>query len=152
MLFRSLVVRAKCEPVGAHRRFLPLCAIQRGEVAEWLKAHAWKACLGETLTWVRIPPSPPEYTPGFPSGQPISETLDCTVASTLLCVAASRVRLCDSRRRLRLLALRPRCAKHQSMRLPKRTMPATLRVPAANAFSGSSRTTGRRPRSRTMSR
>jgi hypothetical protein len=21
-----------------------------GEVAEWLKAHAWKACLGETLT------------------------------------------------------------------------------------------------------
>jgi hypothetical protein len=30
-----------------------------GEVAEWLKAHAWKACLGETLTWVRIPPSPP---------------------------------------------------------------------------------------------
>ena len=28
-------------------------------MAEWLKAHAWKACLGETLTWVRIPPSPP---------------------------------------------------------------------------------------------
>ena len=31
-----------------------------GEVAEWLKAHAWKACLRETVTWVRIPPSPPE--------------------------------------------------------------------------------------------
>ena len=31
-----------------------------GEMAEWLKAHAWKACLGETLTWVRIPLSPPE--------------------------------------------------------------------------------------------
>ena len=30
-----------------------------GEMAEWLKAHAWKACLGETLTWVRIPLSPP---------------------------------------------------------------------------------------------
>ena len=30
-----------------------------GEVAERLKAHAWKACLGETLTRVRIPPSPP---------------------------------------------------------------------------------------------
>src|SRR5260370_14441003 len=28
-------------------------------VAEWLKAHAWKACLRETLTWVRIPPPPP---------------------------------------------------------------------------------------------
>src|SRR3954470_68548 len=33
--------------------------IPQGEVAEWLKAHAWKACLGETLTWVRIPLSPP---------------------------------------------------------------------------------------------
>ena len=30
-------------------------------MAEWLKAHAWKACLGETLTWVRIPLSPPRY-------------------------------------------------------------------------------------------
>jgi hypothetical protein len=33
--------------------------IHAGEMAEWLKAHAWKACLGETLTWVRIPLSPP---------------------------------------------------------------------------------------------
>ena len=31
-----------------------------GEVAEWLKAHAWKACIGETLSWVRIPFSPPK--------------------------------------------------------------------------------------------
>jgi hypothetical protein len=30
-----------------------------GEVAEWFKAHAWKACVGETLPGVRIPPSPP---------------------------------------------------------------------------------------------
>ena len=30
-------------------------------MAEWLKAHAWKACLGETLTWVRIPLSPPYF-------------------------------------------------------------------------------------------
>jgi hypothetical protein len=34
-----------------------------GEMAEWLKAHAWKACLGETLTWVRIPLSPPVFYP-----------------------------------------------------------------------------------------
>src|ERR1019366_9524613 len=32
-------------------------------MAEWLKAHAWKACLGETLTWVRIPLSPPKQRP-----------------------------------------------------------------------------------------
>ena len=30
-----------------------------GEVAERLKAHAWKACKGEILSWVRIPFSPP---------------------------------------------------------------------------------------------
>lgn len=29
-----------------------------GELAEWLKAHAWKACLVVTLTGVRIPHSP----------------------------------------------------------------------------------------------
>jgi hypothetical protein len=29
-----------------------------GEVAEWLKAHAWKACGSERASWVRIPPSP----------------------------------------------------------------------------------------------
>ena len=30
-----------------------------GEVAEWLKAHAWNACVRETVPWVRIPLSPP---------------------------------------------------------------------------------------------
>ena len=30
-------------------------------MAERLKAHAWKACLGETLTGVRIPLSPPDF-------------------------------------------------------------------------------------------
>src|SRR5829696_5154917 len=30
-----------------------------GEVAEWLKALAWKACIRETVSRVRIPPSPP---------------------------------------------------------------------------------------------
>tara|TARA_Y100000590_G_scaffold101813_1_gene115657 strand:- start:183 stop:347 length:165 start_codon:yes stop_codon:yes gene_type:complete len=28
-------------------------------MAEWFKAHAWKACIGATLSWVRIPFSPP---------------------------------------------------------------------------------------------
>ena len=35
----------------------PVCA---GEVAEWLKAHAWKACRQATVSRVRIPVSPPE--------------------------------------------------------------------------------------------
>jgi hypothetical protein len=34
---------------------------QDGEVAEWLKAHAWKVCLRETVTRVRIPLSPPDF-------------------------------------------------------------------------------------------
>ena len=29
-----------------------------GEVSEWFKVHAWKACVGENLPWVQIPPSP----------------------------------------------------------------------------------------------
>src|ERR1039457_1329740 len=49
---------------------------QVGEMAEWLKAHAWKACLGETLTWVRIPLSPPFsnrcFTGNWPSWRAIS--------------------------------------------------------------------------------
>ena len=39
------------------RHFQAFCLL--GEVAEWLKAHAWKACIRETVSWVRIPPSPP---------------------------------------------------------------------------------------------
>ena len=33
-----------------------------GQVAEWLKAHAWNACIGETLSRVRIPLCPPFQT------------------------------------------------------------------------------------------
>lgn len=29
-----------------------------GEVSERLKEHAWKACIRESVSWVRIPPSP----------------------------------------------------------------------------------------------
>src|ERR1700758_4101808 len=36
---------------------------RQGEVSEWLKEHAWKACVGETQPWVRIPPSPPYSFP-----------------------------------------------------------------------------------------
>ncbi len=30
----------------------------RGEVSEWPKEHAWKACVRFTVPRVRIPPSP----------------------------------------------------------------------------------------------
>src|SRR5712692_2351334 len=35
------------------------------EVSERLKEHAWKACVGETQPWVRIPPSPPSSLPNW---------------------------------------------------------------------------------------
>jgi hypothetical protein len=42
---------------GADRGYI---ARLPGGVAEWLKAHAWKACIRETVSWVRIPLPPPE--------------------------------------------------------------------------------------------
>src|SRR5438445_8165865 len=36
----------------------PICT---GEVSERFKEHAWKACVGEILPWVQIPPSPPYF-------------------------------------------------------------------------------------------
>ena len=44
----SLLARASCR--------LP---VLNGEVSEWLKEHAWRACVGETPPRVRIPASPP---------------------------------------------------------------------------------------------
>ena len=43
----------------ARRACYPGESLRAGEMAEWLKAHAWKACIGETLSRVRIPLSPP---------------------------------------------------------------------------------------------
>jgi hypothetical protein len=32
-----------------------------GRVAEWFKAHAWNACIRESVSRVRIPPLPPVF-------------------------------------------------------------------------------------------
>ena len=47
------------EEVCANPSFLLNCSSTRGEVSERFKEHAWKACVGEILPWVRIPPFPP---------------------------------------------------------------------------------------------
>jgi hypothetical protein len=36
--------------------------VSTGEMAEWFKAHAWNACIRETVSRVRIPLSPPALT------------------------------------------------------------------------------------------
>lgn len=38
---------------------------QYGEMSEWLKELAWKAGIGETLSGVQIPFSPPNYLSKF---------------------------------------------------------------------------------------
>src|SRR5450432_3663763 len=62
------------ETRGVRRSRLPACAAPgagdialrcadgaNGGVAERLKAHAWKVCMRETVSRVRIPPPPPRY-------------------------------------------------------------------------------------------
>ncbi len=58
---------ALCELRTIERRS---AAIRRGEVSEWLKEHAWKACSREIVTWVRIPPSPPVFRSADPAPMP----------------------------------------------------------------------------------
>jgi hypothetical protein len=53
-------------------------------MAEWLKAHAWKACVRETVPWVRIPLSPPQIIEiiiefGFLCVAPIAQPINCFV-------------------------------------------------------------------------
>ena len=40
-------------------KLMKVVRTNNGEVSERFKEHAWKACVGEILPWVRIPPSPP---------------------------------------------------------------------------------------------
>ncbi len=47
--------------IAGRKRSRCLAQIGHGEVSEWLKEHAWKACSREIVTWVRIPPSPPYF-------------------------------------------------------------------------------------------
>ncbi len=42
-------------PVDSAKR----CRRQYGEVSEWLKEHAWKVCIRESVSRVRTPLSPP---------------------------------------------------------------------------------------------
>src|SRR5882672_6223723 len=45
-------------------------------MSEWLKEHAWKACVGETLPRVRIPLSPPVHFHCFSSAFRTKSTRD----------------------------------------------------------------------------
>ena len=61
----NLGLHTRCERagVGGLSPWISSCVSSKqranGGVAEWLKALAWKACIRETVSWVRIPPPPP---------------------------------------------------------------------------------------------
>ena len=67
--FCIIVICGKKIPGTAIITCLPFVLVclgsSHGEVSERFKEHAWKACVGETRPWVRIPPSPPSLFP-FP--------------------------------------------------------------------------------------
>ena len=48
----------RCSPPRCYARS-SRCEMRNGGVAERLKAHAWKVCMRETVSRVRIPPPPP---------------------------------------------------------------------------------------------
>ncbi len=52
-------------------------AIENGEVSEWPKEHAWKACVGATPPRVRIPPSPPSIDRPLVDREPTLELGPC---------------------------------------------------------------------------
>ena len=62
-----------------------------GEVQEWLNWHAWKVCIGEILSRVRIPPSPQLVSQTF-RRKPVDRVLTGFLLSrgrrTFLCVAS----------------------------------------------------------------
>lgn len=44
--------------LSVQKYLLTLHSQTKGEVLEWLKRHAWKACIRVTVSRVRIPSSP----------------------------------------------------------------------------------------------
>ena len=70
-------------PRGSAKLLIPL----NGEMSEWLKEHAWKACVGETLPRVRIPLSPPIHFRRFSSA--FCTNLEDSLALTLRFTLAS---------------------------------------------------------------
>src|SRR5438067_1814154 len=55
----ALPIAASIFPANLPEGRTPAVCERRGGMAEWLKAHAWKACIRATVSWVRIPLPPP---------------------------------------------------------------------------------------------
>ena len=54
-----LAMKIKVVKIFQPLLFVYICRLKAiGEVSEWLKEHAWKACVRETVPRVRIPLSP----------------------------------------------------------------------------------------------
>src|SRR5271168_4873319 len=74
-----------------------LTSHHEGEVSERFKEHAWKACVGEILPWVRIPPSPPSRFAPHP-GSPQRDSSVATLQRVRFCFACVPLDAAPSRR------------------------------------------------------
>jgi hypothetical protein len=75
-------------------------------MSEWLKEHAWKACVGETLPRVRIPLSPPSTAARSPFRRAMVDRFADTMRSAVAAQAA-KVDESLSLRQLRLFCFQP---------------------------------------------
>src|SRR5262245_7571702 len=73
-------------------------------MSEWLKEHAWKACVGETLPWVRIPLSPPSIE--IETGE-VPERLNGAVSKTVDRATGPWVRIPPSPPNFQLCSMNP---------------------------------------------
>jgi hypothetical protein len=118
---------------------------RRGGMAEWLKALAWKACIRETVSWVRIP-LPPPYSPvrctttGYGENvrtqlRPTFSARFCPLKSPITAGFARKPGLGSRRRRDQDRALDRRSvfANH------RRITPVRFSCPISRPLSGSSR-------------
>ena len=82
-----------------------------GEVAEWLKAHAWKACNGATRSQVRILFSPPGFK-GDPTGGLFFAQKNEAFAEGTYC-AVRMLRYPDAIKRMQICQQSDRVSKHE---------------------------------------
>ena len=91
-----------------------------GEVAEWFKAHAWNACIRETVSRVRIPLSPP-LSPASPIISFIISHMTPRWAMTLRVRACpdlpDRIGYCSAQKQMAFRA-RSNGNKNQAMKAP----------------------------------
>ena len=115
---------------------LPLQDRASGEMAEWLKAHAWKACVRETVPWVRIPLSPPSYLCPSCNGEWVAEPVLSGTATAFATRVISSYGCHAPQQACRVRLFVERCDPRLSLHFDCRTRPPLVRQAAEDCLSG----------------